>query len=113
MHVHYEIAGLGGQLMQVFLPGIILAYLCIAGQFWAARRRLKAGLVNATGGDPIKAFGYLVAIFVLCSLSGYLPRMVVFPDGLMVLIHGALFACSWAFVLTRQTVVIAATLARG
>lgn len=104
MHVTYHIEGWPGVLMQVFLYGIVFAYLVIAWQFWHRRN-----------GDPKarKALNQLVGIFVLCSFAGYVPRLFHFPDWALLVIHGALFACAWAYVSARQADTILDALLRS
>jgi heme A synthase len=104
MHTQYDIDGLPGLFMQFFLFSIIIGYIVIAFQFWRKRN-----------GDPVarRALGRLFFIFILCSFAGYLPRLVDFPNWLMVVIHALLFFFTWSYVLARQAEVIADSLERA
>jgi heme A synthase len=104
MHVHYDITGWLGVALNLTLAGIIFAYLVIAWQFWHRRngdRRAR------------QALNQLIAIFVLCSFCGYLPRLLHFPTWLLAALHFALLICAWAYVAARQADSISDALRRA
>jgi hypothetical protein len=119
IHAHYDLVGLPAFLMQIFLVGIVLGYLLIAWQFWQAATWSKRPSIKAVAADDglitsraRTAFFQLLLIFVFCSCSGYLPRLISFPLQLFFWMHAALFAATWWFVLSRQAVVIAEAMSR-
>ncbi len=114
MHSEYHIEGVWGVMMNAFLIGIIIGYLVIAWQF----NRARAGYEEADNRDHTKdraarACGQLIAIFVACALTGYLPRLINFPNAFFVASHGVLFLATWRYVFARNAAVIATALAHG
>lgn len=113
MHSHYVIDGpISGPWMSFMLAGIIIGYLVIAYQFAVTRRKLNRGEFIKVDGHPAVAFRQLMYIFIFCSLSGYMPRLIDFPEWLMIVIHSLLFIFTWSYILSRQAVVIAGALIR-
>lgn len=104
MHVHYDISGILGIAMEVMLAGIILAYVMIALQFWLRRNGERRAR---------RALSQLFAIFILCSLCGYLPRLVPFPTWLLVALHALLFIVAWLYAAARQADVISDALRKA
>lgn len=116
-HASYTIPGFFGFAIQVFLVGIIFGYLLIAWQFWNASKPIAARPMARVDAELLEerartAFKQLMLIFILCSMSGYIPRLVKVPDWAFVFLHGSLFFATWWYVLSRQAVVIAEAMAR-
>lgn len=87
------------------LVGIIIGYLVIAWQF--------RGLWTKTESKQSKAklsLGLLIAVFVLCAISGYAPRIIEFPLVVHLATHCVLLTATWWFILTRQASKIAKAL---
>lgn len=87
---------------------IVFFYLVIAWQFWDARSNPNIGV---NGGEKAKkALGELVAIFVLCAVSGYVPKLVfkMFPEAVpslwpvMFFSHVALAGWAGRYAMGRQ-----------
>lgn len=114
MHAHYDINGLAGGLLQFSIATIMLGYIAIAVQFW---RRYKLAVNPATRAQvevaPASAFLQLMGIFILCSATGYLPRLWQMPDGLFVALHITLALVTVRYVLKRNAEKIASALARA
>lgn len=112
MHVHYDIDGPLGDVVVALLVGIIVGYLIIAWQFWRHSRNDHMGAAPPVG-SARSAFVRLMTIFILCSLCGYIPRLIPVPIPVMVFLHIALFAVTWRYILGRQVVLIAGALSRA
>ena len=87
------------------LVAIIIAYFVIAWQFRGLWKKTESKKAKAKFGLAL-----LIAVFVLCSLSGYLPRVVSIPILLQDASHVILAVASWWFILTRQAARIAEAL---
>lgn len=115
MHVHYDIPGWPGIVLQAALLAIILGYIMIAWQFWSARDIVVCDasehLEDQEGAH--KAVTQLFIIFILCALCGYAPRLIPFPAELMVGLHVLLAGVTWIYARSRQSVLIARALARA
>lgn len=112
MHVHYDITGPWGLIMEACLVGIILGYFLIGWQFWTARAEaMREAVLRQSGAKA--AVTKLMVTFIFCALSGYLPRLVPFPDALLIAVHIVLVTATWSYALTRQAVIIATALNRA
>lgn len=77
---------------------IIIGYLIIAWQFrglWMGERSwARIGL------------GFLIAVFVLCACSGYLPGVISVPVWVQKLTHIVLLGATWAFIISGTAITI-------
>lgn len=101
-HTGYELEGIWAVLVNLSVPLIIIGYLIIAWQFWGASR---ANTVAA------RAMRQLLAIFIFCSIAGYAPRVVDFPEWAFVVVHVFLALITWRYVMARQAETIAEAMA--
>lgn len=83
----------------VILAAIVVGYLVIAVQFYLASR----GEEDNAGR---RALWLLLGIFILCSLAGYMPRLIGLPFAAEVAIHLALVLVTWWFIFTNQAALI-------
>lgn len=97
MNIEYHFAGWLGAAMVVAIVAIIFAKLVIARQFMGLRN-----------GDPRvrRSLNLLIAIFVLSTLTAYIPRLFHLPELLVAAFHFALAGCAWAYALGRQAELI-------
>jgi len=87
------------------LIAIIVSYLVIAWQFRGLWKKTDSKNARAKTGLAL-----LIAVFVLCSMSGYLPRVIHMPILIQDAFHVVLALASWWFILTRQAARIAEAL---
>ena len=70
---------------------IVVSYLAIALLFFVRKRLVgEAKVVNPT---------YLISVFVLCAVSGYLPRLMAVNETLLLYSHMALAWFAWGYVV--------------
>jgi hypothetical protein len=115
MHSHYDLDGPLGVATNIALVGIILGYMLIAVQFYGRflEVRRHASAYQNVSSAPASAFLQLMGIFILCSLTGYLPRLFSFPAPLFVGMHVVLALWTWGYILSRSAERIATALARA
>jgi hypothetical protein len=110
---HYSATGWPAVVLHAAIALIIVGYLIIAFQFWLAKKSHGSGAPMA-GVSAVflreragRAFMQLLVIFILCGLSGYVPRLISVPINLFILTHVLLAAAAWRYILSRQAVIIA------
>lgn len=84
---------------EIILVLIVVGYLVISAQFYIAAR-------NTQGNEGKKALFLLLGIFILCSIAGYLPRIIGLPFAFEVGVHCALMLATWWFIFTNQAALI-------
>ena len=88
------------------IAAIVIGYVMVAIQFGLALPSKE----NQTTGHGKRATALFVAIFVLCAVCGYLPRLIPVSYWIEVVTHALLVCATWFFVLTNQARVIARSL---
>ena len=83
----------------VIIAGIVFGYVVIAVQFYLASR----GEPDSAGR---RALWLLLGIFILCSVAGYLPRLIGLPHAFEIAVHTALVLITWWFIFTNQASLI-------
>lgn len=81
------------QVPEFMLVLIVSGYLIIAFQFWS---------LLSSSGKAKKALLELISIFILCSVCGYLSRIVLIPVWLLNGLHCVLILFTYAFVFRHQ-----------
>ena len=80
---------------------VTILYLWVARQLYVLIKPLiKKGVKGA------KALGYLMAVFALCSVTGYFSKIIGVSIEISVLLHGVLILFTLLYIFSGQAVIL-------